>query len=205
MRFLLTILFLCALGGPLFATPPSPDLPRFELGVYAYQPADGFVNGSLRANHAGSPISYRLGYTPATFLKGDLQLHLDHQPSHRNNLSQQQYVASVVSPDWIKSQHSSLGLLWAWKYVAFGPEYRFERHQAVKGTGQHLDTIRLNRLWWRYAVGYISQPAPFRLVARLEIAGTNEIPSRTPDGAIPNQLRAFAPDHEYGLYAGVRF
>lgn len=201
LRKVLLFCLLLSINDPIHAM----EDPRFELGINTYQPADDFVNGSIRAHNNQFLRKFRVGYIPISFLGGDIQLHLDYQPNFNNNIGNQTSVAFQVSPDWVKSQHTSLGTLWGWKYFGFGPEIRSESYTAVKGTGQSLDSVRMNRLWWRFSLGYISPPDRFRLVARVELAGTNQVPSRTTDSAIPNVLKAMAPNHEYGLYAGVKF
>lgn len=180
------------------------NLPRIEVGLSAYQPSDDFVNGYIRANNSQYLMKLRMGYTITSFFRGDIHSYLDFQPNFKNNIGTQNFIAEQVGSDWIKSNHTSLGLLWNWKFFGFGPEIRSESYRAVTGGGQKLASVRLNRLWWRYSIGYISKPAPIRLIARFEIAGTNQVPSRTSSPDIPSMLKAMAPDHEYGIYAGVK-
>lgn len=110
-------------------------------------------------------------------------------------------AASAASPDF-KTQHFSVGAMANFKaFVAVGAgiEYRFEKLE-LEGTSTNFA-----RPWVRVNAG-IAIPSPV-VKPFIGVEAAIPVTSKTLDmnASSEDQLKAFAPKFQIGIYAGIRF
>jgi hypothetical protein len=107
--------------------------------------------------------------------------------------------------DKFQHQHVSVGAMFNFKaMVAFGAglEYRLEK---LNGTNSGLSDTSYNRPWLRANAGYAFPSPVVKPFVGLEVA--LPLTSKSFDRAATDEenMKAFAPKLQIGLYAGIRF
>ena len=175
----------------------------WEVGVFAgqqsYKSIDAF--GASVEPKSQTILGARLGYSVVDMGPALFQLTAGFQPKTEAKLE----LNGVDTGDKFKHQHLSVGAMFNFKAVVAvgaGIEYRFEK---LNITNSGLSDTSFNRPWLRANLGY-AVPSPLvKPFFGLEVAVP--LTSKSFDAAASDEdnLKAFAPKLQIGLYAGIRF
>lgn len=183
-------------GAPLSAQ-------SWELGLFAgqqsYKSIDS-IGGSAQPK-SKTVLGARVGYSLVDVGPALFQLTAGFQPKAESAIE----INGADLGDKFQHQHASVGAMFNFKAgVAFGAgvEYRFEKLN-VKDSG--LSDTSYNRPWLRANVGY-ALPSPIvKPFIGLEVAVPLVSKSFSATASDEDNMKAFAPKLQIGLYGGIRF
>ena len=190
------ILAALVVGAPLAAQ-------SWELGLFAgqqsYKSIDAF-GGSVQPK-SKTVLGARVGYSVVDLGPALFQLTAGFQP--KTDATLEANGTDVGSK--FQHQHMSVGAMFNFKAgVAFGAgiEYRFEKLNVVDSG---LSDTSYNRPWLRANVGY-ALPSPIvKPFFGLEVALPLTSKSFSATASDEDNMKAFAPKLQIGLYGGIRF
>ncbi len=190
------ILAALVIGMPLAAQ-------SWEVGLFAGQQTYKSIDvlGASAEPKSQTILGARLGYSVVDMGPALFQLTAGFQPKTDTKIE----VNGVDTGEKFKHQHFSVGAMFNFKAlvaVGAGIEYRFEK---LNVTNSGLSDASFNRPWLRANVGY-AVPSPLvKPFIGLEVAVP--LTSKSFDAAASDEdnLKAFAPKLQIGLYAGIRF
>lgn len=175
----------------------------WELGLFAgqqsYKSIDAF--GGSAQPKSKVILGARVGYSVVDLGPALFQLTAGFQPKTDAAIE----VNGTDVGDAFQHQHMSVGAMFNFKAgVAFGAgiEYRFEK---LNITGSGLSDTAYNRPWLRANLGY-ALPSPFvKPFIGLEVALPLMSKSFSATASDEDNMKAFAPKLQIGLYGGIRF
>ena len=190
------ILAALVVGAPLSAQ-------SWELGLFAgqqsYKSNDTFGVSVQPKNK--TVLGARVGYSVVDLGPALFQLTAGFQPKTDAAIE----VNGTDFGDKFQHQHMSVGAMFNFKAgVAFGAgiEYRFEK---LNVTGSGLSDTSYNRPWLRANVGF-ALPSPIvKPFFGLEVAMPLMSKSFSATASDEDNMKAFAPKLQIGLYGGIRF
>jgi hypothetical protein len=191
------ILAALVVGSPLAAQSWEAGL---FLGQQSYKSHDILGMGSLEAK-SKTVLGARLGYSLVDVGPALFQVTAGFQPKVESTMK----FGGVEGPDKYQHQHMSLGAMFNFKaLVAFGVglEYRMEK---VNVTDSGLSDASYNRPWLRANAGYAFPSPLVKPFIGLEVALPLSTKSFDPAASDEDNMKAFAPKMQVGVYAGIRF
>lgn len=175
----------------------------WEIGVFAgqqsYKSIDVF--GISAQPKSTTVLGARLGYSVVDLGPALFQLTAGFQPKTESTIE----VNGTGFSDKFQHQHMSVGAIFNFKaVVAFGVglDYRLEK---LNVTGSGLSDTSYNRPWLRANAGYAFPSPVVKPFIGLEVA--LPLVSKSFDVAATDEenMKAFAPKLQIGIYAGIRF
>ncbi len=175
----------------------------WELGLFAgqqsYKSIDAF--GISAQPKSKTVLGARLGYSVVDLGPALFQVTAGFQPKTESTIQ----VNGADFGEKFQQQHTSVGAMFNFKAgVAFGVgmEYRMEKLNTVSSG---LSDTSYNRPWLRANAGYAFPSPVVKPFIGLEVAVP--LTSKSFDAAASDEenMKAFAPKLQLGLYAGIRF
>ncbi len=186
--------------GPLLA-PGNTRLRPSGLfaGQQSYKSIDAF--GMSAEPKSKTVLGARVGYSVVDLGPALFQLTGGFQPKTDSTIE----INGTNAGDKFQHQHMSVGAMFNFKAgVAFGAgiEYRFE---TLNITGSGISDTSYNRPWLRANLGYAIPSPVVKPFIGLEVALPLMSKSFSTTASDEDNMKAFAPKLQIGLYAGIRF